>query len=116
MYDIVDEFPPETIDLFLKSASGGDTYEAKHPELYEPNRLIFLDGVSQSNKKTDEGYHETLVQPAMFAHPNPRCAAIIGEGEGATLREVLRHDTIEHVKMVEIDQIMVETSRKFIPT
>jgi len=116
VYDLIEEFPRERIDLFLKSANGGDTYEAKHPQFYEPNRIIFLDGVSQSNKYADEGYHETLVQPAMFAHPNPRRAAIIGGGEGATLREVLRHKTIEHVKMVEIDQIMVETSSKFIPT
>merc|ERR1719162_707129 len=77
----------------LKSVSGDDSYYAQHPELFVPDRVVFLDGVTQSFKTDDEGYHETLVQPAMFAHQNPRRAAIIGGGEGATLREVLRHNT-----------------------
>ena len=75
-----------------------------------------MDGVAQSNRRGDKPYHENLVQPALFAHSNPRQAAIIGGGEGATLREVLRHNTIEHVKMVEIDQVMAEVSRKYLPS
>ena len=51
----------------------------------------------------------------MFAHPNPKRAAIIGGGEGATLREILKHQSIEKVKMIEIDGEMVSFSRTHLP-
>lgn len=58
-------------------------------EFVSPTRLLFLDGALQTNMKHERELHETLVQPAMFAHPSPRNVAIIGGGGGATLREVL---------------------------
>ena len=48
----------------------------------------------------------------MFAHPNPKRVAIIGGGEGATLREVLKHKTVEQVLMIEIDKKMVDLSKE----
>ena len=91
------------------------TYESTHPELYRPNRKVFLDGVLQSTSRGDEAYHEALVHPAMFAHMDPKRVAIIGGGEGATLREVLKHNTLEEVKMIEIDEVMVNVSREALP-
>jgi spermidine synthase len=63
----------------------------------------------------DAAYHEALVHPALFAHKNPKRVAIIGGGEGATLREVLKHETIDKVVMIEIDKMMVDASREFLP-
>jgi len=83
---------------------------------YPANRLIFLDGVLQSDAYGNEAYHEALVHPAMFTHPDPKRVAIIGGGECATLREVLKHKTLEHVKMIEIDEEMVQVSREHLPT
>lgn len=51
----------------------------------------------------------------MFAHVAPTRVAIIGGGEGATLREVLKHNTVEEAIMIEIDQEMVNVSRQYIP-
>mmetsp|Transcript_12738 Transcript_12738/g.16093 ORF Transcript_12738/g.16093 Transcript_12738/m.16093 type:complete len:463 (+) Transcript_12738:1555-2943(+) len=48
----------------------------------------------------------------MFAHSNPKRVAIIGGGEGATLREVLKHRSLETVVMIEIDEMMVKESAK----
>jgi spermidine synthase len=58
---------------------------------------------------------ESLVHPAMFAHTCPKRVAIVGGGEGATLREVLKHKTVEKVVMIDIDEQMVLLSRKFLP-
>lgn len=116
--DIYDVISPKKNSLAQYELSIGpdkSRYEAQHPELFAPQRIVFLDGVTQSTRTGDQGYHEVLVHPAMFAHPNPRRAAIIGGGEGATLREILRHKTIDNVKMVEIDQVMVEVSREYLP-
>ena len=65
----------------------------------------------QSRSFGEAAYHESLVHPAMFAHKNPRRAAILGGGEGATLREVLKHKTVEKVTMIDIDKEFVELAR-----
>jgi len=114
VYDIVDpKFTP--INKYLKSLSGDDSsYESLHPELYKPNRVVFLDGVSQSLGKGVEAYHEALVQPAMFVHDNPRRVAIIGGGEGATLREALKHESVQNVTMIDIDEEMCKASSVYL--
>ena len=54
-------------------------------------RALFLDGKPQSAQSDEHIYHEALVHPALIAHPAPTRCYIAGGGEGATLREVLRH-------------------------
>jgi spermidine synthase len=78
--------------------------------------MIMLDGVLQSRSKGEEVYHESLVHPVMFAHENPKRVAVIGGGEGATLREVLKHKTVETAIMVEIDEVMVQVCKQYIPS
>jgi len=91
-----------------------DSYKSRNRELFQPNRVIFLDGVMQSTSKGNEAYHEALVQPAMFAHKNPRNVAIVGGGEGATLREALKHKSVEKVIMIDIDEEMCKESAKIL--
>lgn len=100
---------------YLKSLSNDGSYESLHPELFTAEREIYLDGVLQSTRSGNEAYHESLVHPAMFSHPNPKRVSIIGGGEGATLREVLKHSTLKRVNMIEIDEEMVHFSRKHLP-
>ena len=116
--DVYEVIRPRFSDIisYRKSLSNDGSYEATHPELYRPDRVVFLDGVMQSSLYGDEAYHEALVHPGMFAHPNPRRVAIIGGGEGATLREVLKHKTVDEVKMIEIDEVMVNVSHEFLPS
>jgi len=103
-------------ESYLRSHhSNSSTYHSTNPDLFRPNRIVFLDGVLQSTLNGLEAYHEALVHPAMFAHPNPRRVAIIGGGEGATLKEALKHSSVEMVKMIEIDGEMVQTSREYLP-
>jgi len=73
---------------YQKSLSNDGSYESLHPELFYLNRNIYLNGQIQSSLKGERAYHEALVHPAMITHPNPKRVAIIGGGEGATLREV----------------------------
>ncbi|ASA78074.1 polyamine aminopropyltransferase [Thermococcus sp. 5-4] len=83
-------------------------------ELYETEgfgKLLVLDGTVQLVEVGEESYHEPLVHPVMLAHPNPRRVLIIGGGDGGTLREVLRHETVEKATMVEIDEMVIEVSK-----
>ena len=91
-------------------------YEPKsETDLYPTDRVLFLDGVIQSTLFGDAPYHESIVHPAMITHPNPKRVAIIGGGEGATLREVLKHSTVEEAVMIEIDHGVVKLSKEHLP-
>jgi spermidine synthase len=115
--DIVDVIVPRfnRISKYLSSLAGDQSYESLHPEYYEPDRIVFLDGVIQSRKQGQAAFHESLVHPGMFAHDNPKRVAVIGGGEGATLREVLKHKTVEEAVMIDIDEVMVRTSKEHLP-
>jgi len=106
----------KSLEAYEKSLADDDgSYESLHRELYRPDKVLFLDGVQQSSWKGDAAYHEALVHPAMIAHPNPKRVAIIGGGEGATLREILKHKTVTEVKMVDIDGRLIELCREYLP-
>ena len=113
VWDFVDSRVSHVIGYEQSLVEG--TYEHGHAEWYKPNRVLFLDGVLQSTSRGDEAYHEALVHPAMFAHPNPKRVAVIGGGEGATLREVLKHKAVNLCKMIEIDAVMVQAAKDFLP-
>jgi Spermidine synthase len=69
----------------------------------------------QSTRDSEREFHETLVHPAMFAHPSPKHVAVIGGGEGATVREILKHNTVESVIMIEVDEMLVDIAREHLP-
>ncbi|MBN1422085.1 MAG: fused MFS/spermidine synthase [Planctomycetes bacterium] len=85
-------------------------------DLASYGRCLILDGEIQSHQADEFIYHETLVQPAMTLFPDPRRVLLIGGGEGATLREVLRHPTVEEAVMVELDPVMLEAAREHLPS
>ncbi len=75
-------------------------------------RVLLLDGVTQVSERWEERYHESLVHPAMLAHPEPRSVLVLGGGDGGALREALRHRTVETVDFVELDPDVVAFSRE----
>lgn len=77
---------------------------------------LILDGKIQSSEKDEFIYHEALVHPSLTTHPHPKRVFIAGGGEGATLREVLAHNTVDKVTMVDIDREVVDICRQFLPS
>lgn len=77
-------------------------------ETYEYGEMLALDGLVQSAEDDEYIYHESLVHPALVALASPATALVIGGGEGATIREVLKHRTVTRVVMVDIDKELVE--------
>lgn len=78
-------------------------------------KCLFLDGKLQSCSYDEHVYHETLVHAAMMTHPEPKSVLIIGGGEGATAREVLRHPSVGKVVMVDIDGELVDLCSRHMP-
>ncbi len=83
-------------------------------KLCNVGKALILDGKIQSSESDEWIYHESLVHPVMISHPNPKRVAILGGGEGATLREVLRYD-VEEVVMVDLDKEVIEVAKKYLP-
>jgi len=78
-------------------------------------KSLILDGKIQSTVEDEYIYHESLVHPVMLSHPEPATVLVIGGGEGATIREVLRHKTVKKCVMVDLDEEVVKICKKFLP-
>jgi spermidine synthase len=87
-------------------------------EVYETDtwgNLMTIDGMVMLSQKDEFVYHEMIAHVACFSHPNPRRVLIIGGGDGGTAREVLKHPSVQHVDMVEIDEAVVRASKLHMP-
>jgi spermidine synthase len=79
-------------------------------------KMLVLDGDTQSSALDEYIYHEALVHPACVASGGePERALILGGGEGATLRELLRLPSMRKVTMVDIDGEVVEACKRYLP-
>jgi spermidine synthase len=109
---LVDQISPDEIHMFKRdstmTALKTDFQAVEYVQTSAFGHALVLDGLLQSTELDEHLYHEALVHPAMFLHPCPQRVLIIGGGEGATLREVLKHDTVTHVTMVDIDGELVD--------
>ncbi|MEZ0324037.1 MAG: polyamine aminopropyltransferase [Hydrogenothermaceae bacterium] len=85
-------------------------------DTYEYGKMLVLDGAVQTSERDEFIYHEMLAHPALLAHPNPKIVLVIGGGDGGTVREVLKHPTVEEVHLCEIDRMVIEVSREYLPT
>jgi spermidine synthase len=117
----VDRFTPgETIEYAIeRTIARCDTAFQRLAilDLVGHGRTLILDDNIQSAERDEHLYHEALVLPAaLLATRSPRNALVLGGGEGATLREVLRVRSIERAIMVDLDREVVAACRQHLPT
>jgi len=77
-------------------------------------KVLVLDGLVMTTERDEFIYHEMLTHPAIRIHPNPQSILIIGGGDGGTAREALRYSEIKQAVLVEIDEMVVELSKKYL--
>lgn len=85
-------------------------------DTYEMGRMLVLDGLVMVSDRDESAYHEMLVHVPMHTHPHPREVLIIGGGDGGSLKQVIKHPSVEKVVQVEIDREVVELCRKYFPS
>jgi len=78
-------------------------------------RMLILDDVVQITERDEFFYHEMLTHVAMHANPSPKKVIVIGGGDGGVVREVLKYRSTEKVFFVEIDEEVINVSRRFFP-
>ena len=81
----------------------------------EFGRFLTLDGYMMLTEKDEFIYHEMMVHVPLAVHPNVKNVLVIGAGDGGVVRELVRYDTIEHIDMVEIDPMVVQVCREYLP-
>ncbi|WP_302610081.1 polyamine aminopropyltransferase [uncultured Mitsuokella sp.] len=81
----------------------------------EFGRFLTLDGYMMLTEMDEFIYHEMITHVPMCVNPDAHDVLVIGGGDGGTVRELLRYPTIRHIDLVEIDELVVEVCRKYLP-
>ena len=78
-------------------------------------KMLFNDDIAMLSEKDEFIYHDMIVHVPLLTHFCPKKVLVIGGGDGGTVREVLKHRSVEEVVLVEIDECVVDACKKFIP-
>lgn len=81
----------------------------------EFGKFLTLDGLMMLTEKDEFIYHDMIVHVPMAVNPNIKRVLVIGGGDGGTVRELTRYETIESIHMVEIDKQVVDVCREYLP-
>ena len=81
----------------------------------EFGRFLTLDGYMMLTEKDEFIYHEMITHVPMAVHPDVKKVLVIGAGDGGVIRELVRYPEIESIDMVEIDSLVVEVCKQYLP-
>jgi len=90
----------------------------QHIEIFQTTqfgKLMVIDGVIMLSSRDNFLYHEMLSHPVLFTHPDPKHVVIIGGGDCGTLREVLKHRSLESVTQIDIDEQVTRMAEQYFP-
>lgn len=79
-------------------------------------KILTLDDLMMTTEGDEFFYHEMISHIPMMNHKCPKSVLVIGGGDGGTVREVLKHDTVEKVILCEIDGMVIDVCKKYLPT
>ena len=79
-------------------------------------KFLTLDDLMMCTEGDEFYYHEMISHIPMMHHKAPKSVLVIGGGDGGTIREVLKHKTVEKVVLCEIDGMVIDACKKYLPT
>ena len=82
---------------------------------YDFGRMLVLDGIVNVSEYDEFIYHEMMVHTPLFTHSNPEKILVIGGGDGGIVRELSKHPGIKEIDLVEIDPMVVDNCKRFLP-
>ncbi|GFR37859.1 spermidine synthase [Insulibacter thermoxylanivorax] len=77
--------------------------------------MLVLDGIVQTTSRDGFIYNEMISHVPLAYHPNPRNVLIIGGGDLGAAREAAKHEKVERVDLIEIDETVVRASQLHMP-
>ncbi len=84
-------------------------------DTYDFGKVMLLDGLVMLTERDEFVYHEMITNVPLFAHSNPKDVLVIGGGDGGTVRELAKHKYLRSITEVEIDKMVVDAAKEFMP-
>ncbi len=106
-------FSLETTNLLHQEKSAYQNIEIYQTKTF--GNLMVLDGFIMLTTRDNFLYHEMMSHPALFSHATPKHVAIVGGGDCGTLQQVAKHDCVERITQIEIDERVTRISEKYFP-
>ena len=82
----------------------------------ELGKILTLDDLMMTTEGDEFYYHEMISHIPMMHHKNPETVLVIGGGDGGTVREVLKHSSVKKVVLCEIDGMVIDACKQYLPT
>lgn len=83
---------------------------------YAYGKMLAINNMIMCTERDEFHYHEMISHPAMLSHGNAKKVLVIGGGDGGTIRELFKHNQVEKITMVEIDEAVINASKAHLPT
>jgi len=115
---VTEKWPNVETRYRVRSVIYDNKSDFQHMQLvdtYQYGKMLLLDGIVQTTERDEFVYHEMMVHVPMLSHHDPKKILIIGGGDGGILREVLRYKSIEKATIVEIDPLVIEFCKEYLP-
>ena len=114
------EYSTDNLKLSMRVKSVLHSEKTPYQELliadtFEYGRTLMLDGAYQLTERDEFTYSEMMAHVPICAHPDPKNVMIIGGGDGAIMREVLKHECVKKCTLIDIDERVIESSKKYLP-
>lgn len=77
--------------------------------------ILVIDDDLQLTQHDEKNYHEMIVHVPLNYKENAKKILIIGGGDCGTLLEITKHDNVEEIFMIEIDEEVINISKKYFP-
>ncbi len=79
-------------------------------------KMLLNDGLVMCSERDEFIYHDMIVHPAFYVHPNIQSVLVIGGGDGGTVRELCKYESVKYIDMVEIDKLVVDACLAHMPS
>jgi len=116
--EVNSQWPGQALSLEVAEVLWDKKSDYQHVQVFRNKvwgTVLVLDGVIQVTEKDEIAYHELIAHIPLFSHKKPENVLIVGGGDGGSMREVLKHPSIKKVVICEIDQMVIDVAKKFLP-
>ncbi|XP_065060808.1 spermidine synthase-like [Rhopilema esculentum] len=116
-YEKSDTFPGQSFGLEIEKVLYHDKSKYQDILVFQSKSygtVLVLDGIIQCSSRDEFSYQEMIANIPLNCHPDPKKVLIIGGGDGGVAREVAKHPAVEAIDLCEIDEMVIDVSKKFI--
>jgi len=116
--EVNSQWPGQALSLEVSEVLWDKKSDYQHVQVFRNKvwgTVLVLDGVIQVTEKDEIAYHELITHIPLFSHKKPENVLVVGGGDGGSMREILKHPSVKKVVICEIDQMVIDVAKKFLP-